>query len=102
MRTTREEFADAIRTVYEAVVERSTGRRVEAFASRLAPEHERPWTAEIFLLGPPTVFQAAMQTEFTAIVEQAPGRPVSAYLSQVRLGPRRGRRNLPARAAPGA
>ena len=54
VRTTREEFADTIRAVYEAVIERSTGRRVEAFASRVAPEHERPWTAEIFLLGPPT------------------------------------------------
>jgi uncharacterized protein YbcI len=53
VRTTREEFAHAIRPVYEAIVERATGRRVEAFASRVAIEPELPWGADIFLLAPP-------------------------------------------------
>lgn len=53
VRTTRESFAEAIRPVYEAIVERATGRRVEGFASRLALQAERPWSAEIFLLAAP-------------------------------------------------
>ena len=52
VRTTREEFAHVIRADYEEIVERATGRRVEAFASRAAIEPERPWGAEIFLLAP--------------------------------------------------
>jgi len=52
VRTTREEFAHAIRVIYEAIIERATGRRVEAFASRVAVEPERPWAADIFLLAP--------------------------------------------------
>ena len=52
VRITREEYAEAIRPVYEASVERSTGRRVEGFASRLALEGDRPWSAEVFLLAP--------------------------------------------------
>ncbi len=54
VRKTREEFSHAIRPVYEALVERATGRRVEAFISRVALEPERPWGTEVFLLAPPT------------------------------------------------
>ncbi|HEX6753903.1 MAG TPA: Na-translocating system protein MpsC family protein [Solirubrobacterales bacterium] len=53
VRKTREEFSHAIRPVYEALVERATGRRVEAFISRVALEPERPWGTEVFLLAPP-------------------------------------------------
>ncbi|HEX7245616.1 MAG TPA: Na-translocating system protein MpsC family protein [Solirubrobacterales bacterium] len=53
VRTTREEFSHAIRPVYEALVERATGRRVEAFVSRVSLERGRPWGTEIFLLAPP-------------------------------------------------
>jgi uncharacterized protein YbcI len=53
VRTTREEFSHAIRPVYEALVERATGRRVEAFVSRVSLEAGRPWGTEIFLLAPP-------------------------------------------------
>jgi len=53
VRTTREEFSHAIRPVYEALVERATGRSVEAFISRVALEPERPWGTEVFLLAPP-------------------------------------------------
>jgi uncharacterized protein YbcI len=47
VRTTRESFAEAIGAVYEAIVERATGRRVASFASRLALSGERPWSAEL-------------------------------------------------------
>jgi uncharacterized protein YbcI len=53
VRTTREEFSHAIRPVYEALVERATGRSVEAFISRVALDAERPWGTEVFLLAPP-------------------------------------------------
>jgi len=53
VRRTREEFSQAIQPVYEAIVERATGRRVEAFVSRVALDPERPWGTEIFLLAPP-------------------------------------------------
>ena len=53
VRTTRESFAEVIRPVFEAIVERATGRRVEGFASRLAGPAERPWSADVFLLAPP-------------------------------------------------
>ncbi len=53
VRTTREEFSHAIRPVYEALVERATGRRVEGFVSRVSLEPKRPWGTEIFLLAPP-------------------------------------------------
>lgn len=53
VRATREEFSHAIRPVYEALVERATGRRVEAFVSRVSLERERPWGTEVFLLAPP-------------------------------------------------
>lgn len=52
VRTTRESFAEAIAAVYEAIIERATGRRVASFASRLALDGERPWSAELFLLAP--------------------------------------------------
>lgn len=52
VRITRESFAEAIRPVFEAIVERATGRRVEGFANRLDPAAERPWSADIFLLAP--------------------------------------------------
>jgi uncharacterized protein YbcI len=52
VRRTREEFAQAIAAVYESIVERATGRRVESFASRLALEDEPPWSADVFRLGP--------------------------------------------------
>jgi len=52
VRTTREEFSQAIGPVYKAIVERATGRRVEGFVSRVAVEAERPWGVEIFLLAP--------------------------------------------------
>ena len=53
VRTTREEFSHAIRPVYEALVERATGRRVEGFVSRVSLKSKRPWGTEIFLLAPP-------------------------------------------------
>ena len=53
VRATREEFSHAIRPVYEALVERATGRRVEGFVSRVSLAPRRPWGTEIFLLAPP-------------------------------------------------
>lgn len=53
VRATREEFSHAIRPVYEALVERATGRRVEGFVSRVSLEPRHPWGTEIFLLAPP-------------------------------------------------
>jgi uncharacterized protein YbcI len=64
VRTTREAFAEAIRPVFEAIVERATGRRVEAFASRLDPVAERPWSADIFLLAPVEPEPSAPGAEF--------------------------------------
>jgi uncharacterized protein YbcI len=60
VRTTREEFADAITAVYEAIVERATGRRVEGFASRVALGVDPPWSADVFRLGPVAEAQEAL------------------------------------------
>jgi uncharacterized protein YbcI len=53
VRITREEFAHAIHVVYEAIVERAIGRRVESVTSRAAVESKRPWSVHVFLLAPP-------------------------------------------------
>jgi uncharacterized protein YbcI len=47
----REEFQQAIRSTFEAAVERATGRRVVGFASR-AEVDESCFAVEIFRLGP--------------------------------------------------
>jgi uncharacterized protein YbcI len=60
VRATREEFAHAIRAAYESIVERATGRCVASFTSNVNLDADRSWSAEVFLLAPPTPQAAAL------------------------------------------
>jgi len=48
----REQFQQAIRSIFAAAVERATGRRVVGFASHAEVDEAR-FAVEIFRLGPP-------------------------------------------------
>jgi uncharacterized protein YbcI len=50
VRKSREEFQSAIAPTFKAIVERATGRTVDAFASRMMMDP--PWSAEVFRLAP--------------------------------------------------
>ena len=50
VRYSREEFQTAIGPTFTAIVERATGRKVTAFASRMVIDP--PWSVEVFRLGP--------------------------------------------------
>jgi uncharacterized protein YbcI len=50
VRYSREEFQTAIAPTFCAIVERATGRTVDAFASRMVIDP--PWSIEVFRLGP--------------------------------------------------
>jgi uncharacterized protein YbcI len=50
VRYSREEFQHAIGPTFSAIVERATGRKVTAFASRMVIDP--PWSIEVFRLGP--------------------------------------------------
>ena len=52
VRAAREAYQEAIASVFVAIVERATGRRVIGFASRMVIAEPTPWSVEIFRLQP--------------------------------------------------
>lgn len=52
VRAAREAYQDAIASVFMAIVERATGRRVTGFASRTVVIQPHPWSVEVFRLQP--------------------------------------------------
>jgi uncharacterized protein YbcI len=50
VRTAREAYQEAIESVFVAIVERASGRRVTGFASRMVVAEPTPWSVEIFRL----------------------------------------------------